>query len=449
MIRRYIPLTCAAFLLAILFFPTAAQLQEQAPDTGFSAKEPAEQEQGELIMPAGQGGSDTSEDQVKAPPPAAPARQEQDKYIIKKGDTLWDISNAFYKDPFLWPLLWKANPYITNPDLIYPGNKLAIPSLAPIERAMEKPAERKAEEKLPEETGAGPLPGLKPKPQPKPVEVEEETPARPRIILPEEAAIPLIDKYAMLSAGFITQEEVDDKIIGSDDTVKTLFGYADVVYIKIAAPEGVNIGDKFLIYAPLNKVKHPKTGETYGRLIKGIGILQVTAKEKPDVFTAKITLSFDAIEKGSRVTPYQEPSLIYRQPQERKKDISGYVLEVRDGRTINAQTDIVYLDQGSADGLEPGDRLNVYLEREDSELPRKLVGEVQVFIVKENTATAVVRKSTDTLAKGDMIESVDALTSPPDRASRNGDSSLQQEPERPTSRSQSAPTKRRELLPFP
>jgi LysM repeat protein len=353
-------------------------------------------------MPAGQGGSEGPEDQVKAPPPAVPAGQEQDKYTIKKGDTLWDISNAFYKDPFLWPLLWKANPYITNPDLIYPGNKLAVPSLAPIERAMEKPAEKPAEEKLPEETGASPLPGLRPKPQPKPA--EEETPTRPKIILPEEAAVPIIDKYAMLSAGFINQEEGEDRIIGAADTVKSLFSFDDVVYIKVASPEGVNIGDKFLIYMPLNKVKHPRTGDSYGRLIKGLGILQVTAKDKPDVLTAKITLSFDAIEKGSRITPYQEPSLIYQQSQKRKKDISGYILEVLDGRTINAQTDIVYLDKGSADGVEPGDRLNVYLEHENSELPRKLIGEVQVFIVKENTSTAMVRMSTDIMAKGDIID---------------------------------------------
>ncbi len=399
MIKRSLPLACAFFFMSLLFFPATARLQEQkpappAPEPGQSVEEPAEKKQGELIMPAGQGAADASEDQVKA----APAKQEEGKYIIKQGDTLWDISDAFYKDPFLWPLLWKANTYIANPDLIYPGNKLAIPSLAPIERAMEKPLE-----KPPEEAAPAPSPGLRPKPKPS-VPVEEETPARPRIILPEEAAVPLIDKYAMLSAGFISQEEADDRIIGSDDAVKTIFSYDNSVYVTITSVEGVNIGDRFLIYAPLNKVKHPRTGESYGRLIKGLGILQVTAKDKPSVFTAKITLSFDAIDKGSRITPYQEPSLLYQQPQKRKKDISGYILEVLDGRTINAQTDIVYLDKGSADGVEPGDRLNVYLEHENSELPRKLIGEVQVFIVKENTATAVVRKSTDTLAKGDVVE---------------------------------------------
>jgi len=157
MMRRSLPLTCAVFALGILLFPTAAQLQEQTPatpaaDTGQPAGGPADQKQGELNMPAGQGGPAPSENEVKAAPPARSADHEDGKYTIKQGDTLWDISNAFYKDPFLWPLLWKANPYITNPDLIYPGNKLAIPSLAPIERAIEKPAEEAVEEQAAEET---------------------------------------------------------------------------------------------------------------------------------------------------------------------------------------------------------------------------------------------------------------------------------------------------------
>ncbi|HAR46587.1 MAG TPA: hypothetical protein DCS05_10605, partial [Nitrospiraceae bacterium] len=84
---------------------------------------------------------------------AAAGRTKDSKniYIIVKGDTLWDISNSFLKDPFLWPLIWKVNPYITNPDLIYPGNKLVIPDLSQIERAMERPAEQATEQEKPGE----------------------------------------------------------------------------------------------------------------------------------------------------------------------------------------------------------------------------------------------------------------------------------------------------------
>ncbi|MDQ6994095.1 MAG: LysM peptidoglycan-binding domain-containing protein, partial [Mariprofundaceae bacterium] len=45
-------------------------------------------------------------------------------YIVKKGDTLWDIANYFFKKPQKWLNVWEQNLYITNPDLIYPGNKI-------------------------------------------------------------------------------------------------------------------------------------------------------------------------------------------------------------------------------------------------------------------------------------------------------------------------------------
>jgi len=328
-----------------------------------------------------------------APPPEAAA-----SYTIKRGDTLWDISNTYYKDPFLWPFIWKANPYITNPDLIYPGNKLAIPSLAPIERAMQAPAAAETGEEgiaaLQKKRGIGAAPE---KPG------EEEAVTTGKLILPEEAATPIIDKYAMLNAGYVGDDESKDVIIGGAEPKKN-FSYDDIVYVNIRSTEDVNIGDKFIMFNRLNKVKHPVTGREYGRLIKILGILRITAKDSPGMYTARITLSFDVSGKGTMLMPYQEPSPIYDTPT-KTKDIAGYILEVMDGRTINGQHDIVYLDKGSADGVEPGDRFVVYTGPEEATLPRKLVGETQVILVKEHTSTAVIRKSTNVLIKGDQVES--------------------------------------------
>ncbi len=58
---------------------------------------------------------------------ATPASAGRSAYIIKKGDTLWDLAFQFLGDPFKWPELWHANDYIKNPNLIYPGDNLVIP----------------------------------------------------------------------------------------------------------------------------------------------------------------------------------------------------------------------------------------------------------------------------------------------------------------------------------
>ncbi|MBF0282501.1 MAG: LysM peptidoglycan-binding domain-containing protein [Zetaproteobacteria bacterium] len=45
-----------------------------------------------------------------------------EQYVVKQGDTLWEITQTYFGDPMKWMDLWSRNAQIVNPHLIYPGN---------------------------------------------------------------------------------------------------------------------------------------------------------------------------------------------------------------------------------------------------------------------------------------------------------------------------------------
>ena len=47
-------------------------------------------------------------------------------YVVKEGDTLWDLSDEFFQDPFAWPDLWENNRHIQDPHWIYPGDSIYL-----------------------------------------------------------------------------------------------------------------------------------------------------------------------------------------------------------------------------------------------------------------------------------------------------------------------------------
>jgi LysM repeat protein len=437
MITRSSALVQAASISLLLMFSPGTTIsqdqKEPAPEPPAAAPQtqteprtnPADtSSQPSVAAPVQPGSAETAvQDEEQTPPP----KEEYSEHIIKQGDTLWDIASRYLRDPFLWPFIWRANPSVTNPDLIYAGNKLAIPSLGPIERAMQAPiaaasVEKEAPPKQapPKPVAPTPTPVVAPvqeeskpmegiaaarvlKPKPAAPEEPEAAPPISRLVLPEEQQQPIIDKYAMLSAGFVDSFDGNDRIVGGQEEAKTTFGYGDVVYVSMSAKQNVRVGDKFLIYTVQGAVKHPRSGDRLGHLVRGLGILQITNNDPSvETLTAKITLSFDSISKKDLFVPYQEPALVYQQ-RNKSKDISGYIIEVTDKHTISGQTDFVYLDKGGADGVEPGDRFIVYGEPKDRDFPWKKIGEVQVFLVKDHSSTAVVRKSSDTLTRGNPI----------------------------------------------
>ncbi|HET7544484.1 MAG TPA: LysM peptidoglycan-binding domain-containing protein, partial [Polyangiaceae bacterium] len=56
----------------------------------------------------------------------APLGPVPDIHLVQRGDTLWDLGDRYYRNPWVWPKIWSYNPQIVNPHWIYPGDQLRL-----------------------------------------------------------------------------------------------------------------------------------------------------------------------------------------------------------------------------------------------------------------------------------------------------------------------------------
>ena len=68
-----------------------------------------------------------AEEVVPAEPPVAEEKPKDIVYKIKWGDTLWDIADTYYKNPWRYKYIARYNG-IKNPDYIISGTKIIIPA---------------------------------------------------------------------------------------------------------------------------------------------------------------------------------------------------------------------------------------------------------------------------------------------------------------------------------
>jgi hypothetical protein len=100
--------------------PVAEPTPEPAATTEPATPPPAE-------TPAAETPTATVADETAAPVQPEPAPEAKEtKLKLKWGDTLWDISEAYYKNPWLYPKIAKFNK-IKNPNLIIAGTYINIP----------------------------------------------------------------------------------------------------------------------------------------------------------------------------------------------------------------------------------------------------------------------------------------------------------------------------------
>ncbi|RMF48402.1 MAG: LysM peptidoglycan-binding domain-containing protein [Deltaproteobacteria bacterium] len=312
-------------------------------------------------------------------------------YVIKKGDTLWGISQRFLKDPYYWPNLWSNNPFIANPHLIYPGQKVRIYD----GRIEIVPEVAKKEEPAP---APQPEPAAKEEPPPAPEPVEEIT------VRAMDTAAGLISLEAIDSAGTIVDTTDDRLMIATGDTV-----FCQMKNLAEAQP-----GDVYSLIEVGSEVTHPVTNQPFGRMINQVGTLEIVAVNE-QVATGRILNATREIHRSHLLVPFTPPQseIVLKKSS---RPASGYLVAAKQDKIGLGQFDIVYIDLGSDDGVETGNLLNVTRQRQPSEfaidrtdlkLPDMLLGQLLVLDTTPHTATTLVLKAVEPLLRGDRVSTIE------------------------------------------
>ncbi len=299
-------------------------------------------------------------------------------YIVRKGDTLWDIANYFFRKPKKWLKIWERNLYISNPDLIYPGNKIWFDA-----------RKRKT----------GGLATVRPQPlvRIKPVE-RLETSIDPSLLITALKRQDFISPEAAQGVGYVL-DSPDERIN---------YGANDKIYLKFNS--SVNEGAVFDVFRTGDPVHDLKTGKVAGILVNHLGQIKVTSQEY-GVARGRVIHSFEEISRGDRLKPARDINTRIV-PDYPAHAINGHVLYIRNDAAEAGQHQIIGISLGLKDDMKAGTILSIHragriIHDEISDktvvLPQEKIGELMVLVPQQDASIALVTQSTDPINLGDSV----------------------------------------------
>jgi LysM repeat protein len=251
-------------------------------------------------------------------------------YTVKKGDTLWGISQRFNDTPWQWPELWKENDQLPNPHWIYPGERIRLYRKSDMEK----------------EQVAAPT-------------------VTPEVSATEEAG-PQVNFYygRMDRIGFIRKPPVQELgFIFSVLNDKKLVSAGDVVYIR--PPESGPVvdfapGTRFTVFRKLKPTDDRNSDKTIGTQHYLLGLVEVTQNE-PQYAIAKVIEAFRAIEPGDLLMAYKQ------RPQEilvtkSTPGIHGTLIGSENHNKLIGTDMVAFIDKGEADNIRVGQQYKIYTQ---------------------------------------------------------------------------------------
>lgn len=185
---------------------------------------------------------------------------------------------------------------------------------------------------------------------------------------------------------------------------RMLLGKRDVLYLKLSNPHEVAVGDLYTVYRRVRKVFHPVTKEYLGFIVNRSGIVKVTAADHA-LTTVEVVITYGPISPGDPVTRFVTPSIEETANLvSAVSDLDGMIVELQANQamTLVSQSNVVYLDRGSEDGLKVGDLVDIY--RHSAGLPPRTIGQLKVLWTEPRSATAKVMKANTRVIRGDRFK---------------------------------------------
>lgn len=262
-------------------------------------------------------------------------------YVVRSGDTLWDIAGRFLRDPWRWPEVWQANRQLDNPDLIYPGDVLSLTMVGGQPRIGVTRREPIA--------GSGDrMRVVRLSPQ---VRVSSLTDAVPTI--PVAAIAPFLSQPYVADSDQIKRASYvvgfpDEHIVG---------GLYDSIYVRrIVSDANTN----FQVLRPGDELRDPDTNELLG--YEAVFVASAALERVGDPAKLQVVRSEREVSIGDRVIPASlDQPLENFLPHPAPRGTRGRILSVLNGVSQIGQYDVVILNRGTRDRIEPGHVFEIFV----------------------------------------------------------------------------------------
>jgi len=379
-------------LLSGLFLVTACA----GPDTPFAT----------LEEPDSESGTQTVEAMIPEQEPSETITYEPEypqSYIVQKGDTLWDISSVFLRDPWHWPEIWFKNPQVENPHLIYPGDELAIIYIGGERRV--QIVRRGEDGQILSIGGTSGMKVVKLSPRVRTHAIDASIPSIPIDSIRHLLSRPLIIEKEELDNSAYVISSVDAHLINSVN---------DRLYVRKLDTNSGN--GRYQIFRPNKPLYDPTTDELLGYEAIYVGETKLLLGGDPA--TVQVTKSVREILRNDRVLPIDNTNFerdFFPKPP--GTQVRGEVLSLLDAISMLGQYQTLAINLGSRDGIETGNLLVVKrvgavipdFEEEDPtfklKLPNERIGLVMIIRSFEKMSYALVMEASRPIIVTDYVES--------------------------------------------